>query len=190
VTGVTCQSFDLAPKQLQLLANVLSGERRIAVLHTPTAPDAKRQLEALKNAAADLGIVAEPIAAGRAEDLEPAFAEIARLGARGAVILTGAMVWAERRGVVAAAARHRVAIIASFREFTDLGALLSYGSNINELIRSTVATVDKILKGAKPGDLPIEQPTRFELVVNLKTARELGLTIPPSILMRADEVTE
>ncbi len=190
VTGVTCQSFDLAPKQLQLLSEVLAGDRRIAVVHNPTAPDAQGQLEGLKNAAAGLGIVAEPIAAGRAEDLEPAFAEIARLGARGAVILTGAMVWAERRGVVAAAARHRVAIIASFREFTDLGALLSYGSNINDRIRRTVAIVDKILKGAKPADLPVEQPTRFELVVNLKTARELGLTLPPSILMRADEVIE
>jgi putative ABC transport system substrate-binding protein len=134
--------------------------------------------------------VAEPIAVRRLEELKPAFAEIARLGARGAVILTSAIVWAERRSVVALAAAHRVAIIANAREFTDLGALLSYGSNTNDRIRRTVAIVDKILKGAKPADLPVEQPTRFELVVNLKTARELGLTLPPSILMRADEVIE
>ncbi len=190
LTGVTCQSFDLDAKQLQLLSEVLPGERRIAVLHDPTAPDALRSIEALSSAAARLGIVAQPIAARQREELESAFAEIGRLGARGAIVHTGVMVYAERHRIVALAAAHRIAIIASFREFSDLGALLSYGSNVSDLIRSTVATVGKILKGAKPGDLPIQQPTRFELVVNLKTARALGLTIPPSIILRADEVIE
>jgi putative tryptophan/tyrosine transport system substrate-binding protein len=190
LTGVSCQSFDLDAKHLQLLSEVLAGERRIAVLYNPTAPDAESSIEALKSAAAGLDIVAQPVAARQREELEPAFAEIGRLGARGAVIRTGVMVWAERRRVVALAAAHRVAIIASFREFSDLGALLSYGSNIHDLIRITVATVDKILKGAKVGDLPIQQPTRFELVVNMKTARTLGLTIPNSILLRADALID
>ena len=180
ITGVTCQSLDLAAKQLQLLSEVVVAERRIAILQNPTAPHTEKSAEALKNAAVSLGILAQPIAARRPEEIEPAFAEIARLGVRGAVILTDAMFYAERRRVVAVAATNRVGIIASFREFSDLGALLSYGSNTQDLIRRSAAIIDKILKGAPPGDLPIEQPTRFELVVNLKTARELGLTIPPS----------
>ena len=190
LTGVTCQSFDLDAKHLQLLSEALTGERRIAVLYNPTAPDAQTAIESLKSAAAGLGLVAQPIAARQPEELEPAFAQIIRLGARAAIVHTGVMVWAERRRVVALAAAHRVALVASFREFADLGALLSYGSNIHDLIRITVATIDKILKGAKAGDLPIQQPTRFELVVNMKTARVLGLTMPGSILLRADEVIE
>jgi putative ABC transport system substrate-binding protein len=92
--------------------------------------------------------------------------------------------------VVAAATARRVAIVSGGREATELGGVLSYGNSTKDLLRRAVAAVDKILRGAKPADLPMEQPTRFELVVNLKTARELGLTIPPSILLRADEVIE
>jgi putative ABC transport system substrate-binding protein len=106
------------------------------------------------------------------------------------MVVTDALFYSERRRVVASAAAHRIPIIASFREFADLGALLSYGSNAQDLIRASVVIIDKILKGAKPSDLPIEQPTKFELVVNLKTARELELTLPQPILVRANEVIE
>jgi putative ABC transport system substrate-binding protein len=189
LTGVSCQSPDLAAKQLQLLSEVVGGPQ-IAALYNPTAPHMQSSVDALKTAAAGLGLVAHPIAVKKADEIEPAFAEIARVGARGAMVVTDALFYSERRRVVASAAAHRIPIIASFREFADLGALLSYGSNAQDLIRASVVIIDKILKGAKPSDLPIEQPTKFELVVNLKTARELELTLPQPILVRANEVIE
>jgi len=189
-TGVTCQSFDLVAKQLQLLSHVLAEERQVAALVNPSSRKAPTVTEELKRAAAELNLAVPLIAARNPDEIEAAFGEIARLGARGAIVVPDAMFWAERRKVVAAAAAHRVAIIAPAREYTDLGGLLSYGNSTNDLIRRAVASVDKILKGAKPADLPMEQPTKFELVVNLKTARELGLTFPPKILLLADEVIE
>jgi ABC-type uncharacterized transport system substrate-binding protein len=150
LTGVTCQSFDLEAKHLQLLLEVLAGEWRIAVLYNPTAVDAQSSTEALKSTAAGLGIAAQPIAARQPEDLDWAFVEIVRLGARGAIVHAGVMVWVERHRVVALAAAHRVAIVASFREFSDLGALLSYGSNIHDLIRITVATATRYSRVREP----------------------------------------
>jgi putative tryptophan/tyrosine transport system substrate-binding protein len=185
-TGVTCQSFDLVAKQVQLLSEVVTGQRQLVALVNPNSHNWATVTEDLKRAAAKLELVVPVIAVRRPEEIEAAFGEIARLGARGAIVVPDAMFWAERQKVVAVAVAHRVAIIGPVREYTDLGGLLSYGNSVNDLIRRAVASVDKILKGAKPGDLPMEQPTKFELVVNLKTARELGLTIPPSILLRAD----
>jgi len=189
-TGVTCQSFDLVAKHLQLLSEVVTGQRQLVALVNPSSRTAPTVTEELKRAAAELRLVVPLIALRKPEDVETAFGEVARLGARGAVVTPNAMFWAERRRVVAAAAAHRIAIITSYREYSDLGGLLSYGNSVNDLIRRAVASVDKILKGAKPADLPMEQPTKFELVVNLKTARELGLTIPPKILLLADDVIE
>jgi len=189
-TGVTCQSLDLVGKHLQLISAVLNGEPQIAALVNPNSPLAPTVTEALKRAGGELNLVVPSIAVRARDDVEAAFAEIARLGIRGAVVAPSGMFWAERRRVVAAAAAHRIAIITSYRETTDLGGLLSYGNSINDLIRRAVASVDKIFKGAKPADLPMEQPTKFELVVNLKTARELGLTIPPKIQLLADDVIE
>ena len=189
-TGVTCQSFDLIAKQVQLLSEVVAEERRLVALVNPNSPNASTVTEELKRAAAGLKSGVQSIAVRRPEEIEAAFGEIERLGARAAVVAADAMFWAERPRVVAAARAHRIAVVTGFREFTDLGGLLSYGNSVNDLARRAVRTVDKILKGAKPADLPMEQPTRFELVVNLKTAREPGLTIPPSILLRADEVIE
>jgi len=189
-TGATCQSFDLVAKQLQLLSEVVTGQRQLVALVNPNSRKAPTVTEELKRAAAELNLVVPLIAARNPDEIEAAFGEIARLGARGAIVVPDAMFWAERRRVVAAAAAHRIAIITSYREYSDLGGLLSYGNSTNDLIRRAVASVDKILKGAKPADLPMEQPTKFELVVNLKTARELGLTFPPKILLLADEVIE
>jgi putative tryptophan/tyrosine transport system substrate-binding protein len=186
-TGVECQSSDLVAKHLQLLSQVVAGEQRLATLVNPNSRDASTVTEVIKRAAAELNLVVPLIAVRKPEEIEAAFGEIAQMGIRGTVVAPDALSWGERRRVIAAAATHRMAIVVSYREF---GALLSYGNSINDLVRRAVATVDKLLKGAKPADLPMERPTKFELVVNLKTARELGLTIPPSILLRADEVIE
>jgi putative ABC transport system substrate-binding protein len=189
-TGVTCQSFDLVAKHVQLLSEVLPEERQVAALVNLDSPTAPNVAEQIKRSAADLKLEVPSVAARNPEEIHTAFGEIAKLGARGAVVAPDAMFWGERRRMVAAAAAHRIAIITSYREATDLGGLLSYGNSMTDLIRRAVVIVDKILQGAKAADLPMEQPTRFELVVNLKTAQQLGLTIPASILLRADDVIE
>ena len=190
VTGVTCQSPDLIGKQLQLLSEVVPTETRVGMLLNANSPSAPTVAQEFERAANTLNLVAHLVAVRRAEEIDPAFGEIERLAVRRVIVMTDALFYAERRRVVALAASHRVAIIASFRQFPDLGAPFSYGSNVSWLQRRGVALTDKILKGEKPADMPIEQPTRFELVVNLKTAKALGLTIPPTLLARADHLIE
>jgi len=123
-------------------------------------------------------------------DLAEAFAAMQRNGANAVIILSDAMFYAWRRQIVALAAERRLPAMSEAREYVEDGGLISYGPNIPELIRRSAALVDKILKGAKPAELPIEQPKRFELAINLKAAKTLGLTIPPSLLARADQVIE
>ena len=189
-TGVSCQSLDLPAKHLQLLSEMMPSGRQIVALVNPDSRSATTVTEQLKEAAAQLNLVVPLIPVRKPDMVETAIGEIARLGALGAIVAPDALFWAERETLVAAAKKHRIGIIASYREFTDLGGLASYGTNIRDLVRRAVLTVDKILKGARPADLPMEQPTKFELVVNLRAARELELTIPQSILLRADEVIE
>jgi ABC-type uncharacterized transport system substrate-binding protein len=189
-TGVSCQSLDLPAKHLQLLSEMMPSERQIVAVVNPDSRSAPSVTEQLKEAAVQLDLVVPLIPVRKPDMVETAIGEIARLGARGAIVAPDTLFWAERETLVAAAKKHRIGIIASYREFTDLGGLASYGTNIRDLVRRAVLTVDKILKGARPADLPMEQPTKFELVVNVRAARELKLTIPQSILLRADEVIE
>ncbi len=122
--------------------------------------------------------------------IDTAFSDMTRARADALTVWASAMFASERKHLVDLAAKNRLPAVYSYREFADAGGLMSYGSNLADLYRRAAIYVDKILKGAKPGDLPIEQPTKFELVINLKTARALGLTIPPSLLQRADQVIE
>jgi len=125
------------------------------------------------------------------EDFDRAFSEMTRARASALTVLTSAMLFIERTRLVDLAAKRRLPAVYTWREFVDAGGLMSYGPNLADLFRRAATYVDiKILKGAKPGDLPVEQPTKFELVINLKTAKALGLTIPPSVLGRADEVIQ
>jgi ABC-type uncharacterized transport system substrate-binding protein len=188
-TGVSCQSEDLPAKQVQLLSQMTGGAQIVALVD-PDSRTAPAVMEQLKQGAAQLNLVVPLIAVRKPEMLETAFGEIARLGARGAVVAPQSLFWVERETLVAAAKMHRIGVLASYREYTDLGGLASYGTNLRDLNRRAVGLVDKILKGARPPDLPMEQPTKFELVVNLRAARELELTIPQSIMLRADEVIE
>jgi len=123
-------------------------------------------------------------------DIDGAFSEVRRAHANGLAVLSTPMFASERRRLVDLAAKNRLPTVYSFRIYVDAGGLMSYGPNVPEMSRRAAAYVDKILKGAKPADLPVEQPTKFEMVINLKTAKALGLSIPPSLLGRADEIIQ
>jgi len=139
-------------------------------------------------AARALGVRLQFVEARGPGDFDRAFSDMTRARAGALTVLPSTMFFIERRRLVALAAKHRLPAVYPSREFVDAGGLMAYGSDLADMLRRTATYVDKILKGAKPGDLPVEQPTKFELVVNLKTAKALGLTIPQSLLQRADEV--
>jgi ABC-type uncharacterized transport system substrate-binding protein len=193
VTGLTFLGSELVPKRLALLKEAIPGVSRVAVLWHPgglaerTGQEMVNEAEA---AARGLGVQLQLVRAEAPKDLDGAFSAIKRWRANAFVPLPSPMLFAERKRIVDLAARHRLPAMYIGREFVDLGGLMAYGANQFDLIRRGATYVDKILKGAKPGDLPIEQPTKFELVLNLKTAKALGLTIPPSLLQRADQVIE
>jgi ABC-type uncharacterized transport system substrate-binding protein len=149
---------------------------------------AKRQIEV---AARRLKLEVKDFPVSRPEDLAPTFAAMSQAGV-GAILVRRDVLVVEpnRAEVVALAAQRRLPAMYNFRQFPDSGGLMSYGANVNDIQRRSAGFVDKILKGAKPADLPVEQPTKFELVINLKTAKAFGLTIPPSVLLRADEVIQ
>ena len=188
-TGLTLDSDEMTGKQLELLKDVVPRLSSVAVLGNPISHAAlPRQTEA---AGAALGLKVQEFLVRHASDLAPTFAAMrqARVGAI-LVLRDPGVIERNLTEVVALAAKHRLPALYFFQQFPHAGGLMSYGSNVNEIHRRSAAFVDKILKGAKPADLPIEQPTKFELVINLKTAKALGLTIPPSLLARADQVIE
>ena len=193
VTGLTFLGPELVPKRLELLREALPGVRRVAALWHPGGLAERTGEEMVKeaeSAARALGVQLQLVRAGAPNDLDEAFSAMTR-GRAGAVItFPSGMLFLERRHVVDLAARHRLPAIYNGREFADVGGLMAYGANIPDLVRRSATFVDKILRGAKPADLPVEQPTKFELVINLKTAKALGLTIPQSVLGKADEVIE
>ena len=137
-----------------------------------------------------LGVRLQFIEARGPADFDRAFSEMTRARASALTVLTSAMFLNERRRLADLAAKNRLPAVYTWREFVDAGGLMAYGPNLADLFRRAATYVDKILKGAKPGDLPVEQPTKFELVINLKTAKALGLTIPQSLLGRADEIIQ
>jgi ABC-type uncharacterized transport system substrate-binding protein len=186
VTGFT--GYELGGKRLELLKEALPAVSRIGALWNPSTT--MSSLKATEEAARALGLQLRPIAVATPDKITAGFDAAVGGGVEALVVLPDGMFWNERKGIVALAARHRLPTMCEEREYANDGGLISYGRNVSENFRQTAGYVDKILKGAKPADLPIQQPTRFDLVVNLKTANALGLTIPPSILDRADEVIE
>jgi len=170
---------------------VLPGVSRVAVLWQPGVLGERTEKDILKAAevaARALGVRVQFVEARGPADIDRAFSDMTRARAGALTVLSTPMFGTERRRLVALAAKNRLPTVYSFREYVDAGGLMSYGSSLADLSRRAATYVDKILKGTKPGDLPVEQPTKFELVINLKTAKTLGLTIPPSLLLRADEV--
>ena len=188
ITGVTLISSQLSGKRLELLKTVVPGVPRIAALSNPTSVGVPPQMRETGVAARVLGVQLQPLEVRGPDDFETAFQAATRVRAGALVVLDDALVFTHRTWIVKLAAKSRLPAIYGFREFVDAGGLMSYAPNLADMYRRAATYVDKILKGAKPADLPVEQPTRFELVINLKTAKALGLTIPQSVLIRADEV--
>jgi len=190
LTGVTLHAPELTGKRLELLKVVLPGMRRVGVLAWPR-PGGLGQVRAAEAAARSMGLQTNVVEVREAAQYEGALEAVRRDGADALLVLSSSSFFAERQRIADLAIRHRLPLIAPFREVAEAGGLMAYGPNIVELWSQRVPVyVDRILKGARPADLPIEQPTRYELVVNLKTARALGLPMPPSFLLRADEVIE
>jgi ABC-type uncharacterized transport system substrate-binding protein len=190
VTGMSEVIPDLAPKLLDLLNDLIPKLSTVAVLWNPANPSYAPTRGELEAAARGRRIRLQSVEAGRPQEIESGIAAISRDRPGGLVVYVTPITQSYRARLIDFAARQRLPAIYSAREFVDDGGLLSYGPNHRELFRRAATFVDKILRGARPADLPIEQPTRFELVVNLKTAKALGLTIPPSVLARADQVIE
>ena len=191
ITGLTFLGPELVPKRLELLKQAVPRVSRVAALWHPGAFGERTNRDMLKEteaAARTLGVQLQLVAVRGPDELDGAFSTMTRARADALIVFPSTMLFSERRRIVDLAAKHRLPSMAMAREFVELGGLIAYGASIPDLIRRGVTYVDKILKGAKPADLPVEQPTKFELVVNLKTAKALGLTIPQSLLLRADEV--
>ena len=179
---------DLAGKRLELLKQLVPSARRVAVLWRPANPSNKVQLIGAEAAARTLGLQVQPLAISSPDDFESAFK-----AARGADILLqldDPLLLAHRRRLAELATRSRLPAMHGFKETAEAGGLMSYGANLQDLYRRSATYVDKIFKGAKPGDLPVEQPIKFDFVITMRTAKALGLTIPPFLLSRADQLLE
>ena len=191
VTGVTNIGADLAGKRLQILKEIVPAASKIAILINPDDQNAQSQLQDAKIAAGKLVVQVEPILHIRkGTDLKEAFEAATRAGAGAALRMIDPLASTLRERTVALAAEYRLPIIYAFREDVVAGGLVSYGTSLPEQYRQAATFVHKIFHGAKPADLPVEQPTKYELVINLKTAKALGLEVPHSLLARADEVIE
>lgn len=188
-TGFTLFAPESAPKRIELLKQTVPRLSRIMVLHA--AGDEQKELwEAMSGAGRSLGIAFERVAAREINDLERALATGAKARGAALVVQTDAFTWFHRPRIAELALKHRLPTMHDFREYVEAGGLMSYGKDLADVYRGAATYVDKILKGANAGDLPVQQPTRFELVINMKTAGALRLKIPQSVLGRADKVIE
>ena len=190
LTGLTSSSAELGGKRLELLKQVVPRASRVAVLYNPADRSNVLVLRQLQESVPTLGLTLQPLEVREPREFEGAFVAMTRERAHALFGAAGALTLEHRNTIVDLAAKRRIPAMWGHRQFVDAGGLMSYAVNFHDQIRRAATYVDKILKGAKPGDLPVEQPTKFELVVNLKTAKALGLTIPRSVLLRADEVIQ
>ena len=190
ITGLSTLTVESEAKRLELIRELVPGVERIAALSNMSTPNSPPQWKQLEAAARALGVQSRLLDVREREELEPAFESVVKERADAIVVGQDALLQANRRLVSDLAAAHRLPAIYRSKEFVEAGGLVAYGPNYPEFYRHAATYVDKILKGAKPGDLPVEQPTKFELVINLKTAKALGLTIPQTLLLRAEEVIQ
>ncbi len=190
LTGVTFMTLELMSKRLELISELLPQTKMIALLVNPNNPGAERIAREVQEAARTKGVQLHILEAGTESDIDAAFALLVQLQLSGLVVSIDPFFSARREQLVSLAARHAIPAIYFAREFAVAGGLISYGSSLVSAFRLAGIYAGRILKGEKPADLPVQQPTTFELVVNLNTAKALGLTVPPSILARADEVIE
>jgi putative ABC transport system substrate-binding protein len=190
LTGITIIATELMPKRLELLYELVPQASSIALLVNPNNASADPQVRDVQEAAGAKGVRLHILKARTESEIDAAFATLVQLHAQALLVGTDPFFFSRREQLVALAARQAIPAIYEFRDFAAAGGLISYGPSLTDTGRQVGIYVGKILNGAKPADLPVQQPTRFELVVNLKTAEALGLTVPPSILARADEVIE
>jgi putative tryptophan/tyrosine transport system substrate-binding protein len=190
VTGLTSSSAELGGKRLELLKQVAPKASRVAVLYNPADRSNALVFKELQQSAPSLGLVLQPLGVREPGEFEAAFSAMIRDRASAMFGVPGVLTFEHKELLVSHAAKRRMPAMWGHRDFVDSGGLMSYAVNFSDQIRQSAVYVDKILKGARPGDLPVEQPTRYELVINLKTARALGLTIPQSVLIQADQVLE
>jgi len=188
ITGFSTQALDSEPKQLEFLREALPSLERVAVLTNANSPD-REDMKRIETVARTLRLELTEYPITGSEQLAAVFAMVSKARA-GAILISPTLWFIDAKQLAALAIKHRQPAIHNLRPFAEAGALISYGVDFAVLHRRVAVFVDKILKGANPGDLPVEQPTKFELVINLKTAKALGLTIPPSLLQRADQVIE
>jgi putative ABC transport system substrate-binding protein len=188
ITGLATTSADLAGKRLELLRGLVPKLRRVAVLWDPSNPTNPIQLKGAEVAARTLGLQLQPAPVQSPSDFDAAFK--AARGANGLLLLDSPLVTTHRARLAGLAATSRLPAISGVRDFVEVGGLMSYGVDFADSFRRAATYVDKILRGAKPADLPVEQPTKFEFVINSRTAKALGLTIPPLLLARADELIQ
>jgi putative tryptophan/tyrosine transport system substrate-binding protein len=188
VTGLSSMEAELGSKRLELLVSIIPGLRNVAVLGARTDPFTQPYVADFQNAAAGIGLQLKPVLVDGPREFDAAFVEMSKTGAQAVVIQP--LFQPHTGKVLELAGKHRLAVMSSYRETTQAGGLISYSADHAAYFKRAAIFVDKILKGAKPADLPVEQPTQFELVVNLKTAKTLGLTVPQSLLLQADQAIE
>ena len=188
ITGLSDFHADLVTKRLELLKDVIPSLSRVAVLSNPASVTCSAQLKELNAAGPGLGLMLVAVEATESDDLPKSFSTIKKEQVGGVLVCGDRMFNTHRTQIFDLANKNRLPAIYSSKEYAETGGLISYGANFPDLYRRAATYVDKLLKGAKPADLPVEQPTKFELVINLKTAKQIGLTIPPNVLARADKV--
>jgi len=190
LTGLSILATEVAAKRLELLKETIPKLSRVAVLWNPGNPAKVREMKETEDAARALGLTLRPVQVRGLNDFNSAFSAITRERPDGLVTLVESLTLTHRRRIADFAAKRRLPMIAELRQFAEAGGLMTYGASQSDLFRRAATYVDKILKGAKPADLPVEQPMRFELVINMKTAKALDLTIPQTVLIRVDQVIQ
>jgi putative ABC transport system substrate-binding protein len=188
ITGLSTLATDISGKQLELLKNIVPKLSRVAILGSSTRPGYAQSLKETEKVAAAFRVQFEFVDVKTPDDIETAFRAARKGHAEAVLVLAGPVLLSHRKQIANLAAKNRLPAISERAEFMDVDGLMVYGASITEMFRRAATYVDKILKGAKPAELPVEQPTKFELAINLKAAKQIGLTIPPSVLARADKV--
>jgi ABC-type uncharacterized transport system substrate-binding protein len=190
ITGTTSLSVDVSIKQLEILKEAVSRTSRIAVVWNPDNPWHPVTVKGLREGSRSLDVQVHTLSVRGPNEFDSAFQTMMKERAQAVLVLADPMTYFHRRRLADLAVKHHLPLMGGLKEYTEAGGLISYWADEVDLFRKVAGYVDKILKGAKPNSLPIEQPTRYELVINLKTAKALGLTIPPSVLLRADRIIE
>jgi len=190
ITGFSYMSTDLAAKRLEMLSRLFPKNARLGILYNPAEPATELEMRETEAAARTIGVALRPMATRDPDDLEGVFEAAVRERVDAVIVFTHGFAVLNRARIIEHAARRGLPTMYGWREFVSDGGLMSYGPNVPEMVRKAASYVDRILKGEKPGDLPIQQPVRLELIINLKTAKALNLEIPPTLLALADEVIE